>query len=152
MKRALLMMLALGVVAPLPAQEGSPREKAARREKAAPAEKAPPAKGPRLSIEPTAFDFGMAVQNKPLSKEFTIHNYGTEDLVIENVSTTCGCTVAEGYAKVIKPGGSTPMRVTLETRTYRGKVERTVLIRSNDPSGKPAEVKVQVTVAEPEAK
>ncbi len=146
MKRALLLMLALGLVAPLPAQEGSPREKAT------PAQKAPPAKGPRFSIEPTAFDFGKAVQNKTLSKEFTIHNYGTEDLVIESVSTTCGCTVADGYAKVIKPGGSTPMRVSLETRTYRGKVERTVMIRSNDPSGKPAELRVQVTVAEPEAK
>jgi len=146
MKQALLLLLALSLVAPLPAQEATPGDKAT------PAEKAPAPKGPRFSIEPTAFDFGKAVQNKTLSKEFTIHNYGTEDLVIENVSTTCGCTVADGYAKVIKPGGSTPLRVSLETRTYRGKVERSVLIRSNDPSGKPAELKVQVMVAEPEAK
>ena len=146
MKHALLLLLALSLVAPLPAQEASLRDKAT------PAEKAPAAKGPRFSIEPTAFDFGKAVQNKTLSKEFTIHNYGTEDLVIEGVSTTCGCTVADGYAKVIKPGGSTPLRVSLETRTYRGKVERSVVIRSNDAGGKPAELKIQVMVAEPEAK
>ena len=29
------------------------------------------------------------------SKEFAIRNFGDADLVIENVSTTCGCTVAE---------------------------------------------------------
>ena len=60
--------------------------------------------------------------------------------------------MAEGYAKLIKPGGSTPLRVSLETRTYRGKVERKVLIRTNDPSAKVAELKVEATVAEPEAK
>ena len=72
-------------------------------------------------------------------------------LVIENVSTTCGCTVAEGYAKQIKPGGSTALLVSLETRTYTGKVERKVLIRSNDPETTLAEVKVEVTVV-PEGK
>ena len=146
MKRALLMLLAFGLVAPLGAQEANPPEKGTT------AEKAPAAKGPRFSIEPAAFDFGKAVQNKTLSKEFSIHNYGTEDLVIENVSTTCGCTVAEGYARVIKPGGSTPLRVSLETRTYRGKVERKVLIRTNDPSAKLAELKIEALVEAPEAK
>ncbi len=146
MKRALLMLLAFALVAPLGAQEASPPEKGTT------TQNTPAAKGPRFSIEPAAFDFGKAEQKKTLSKEFSIHNYGTEDLVIENVSTTCGCTVAEGYAKLIKPGGSTPLRVSLETRTYRGKVERKVLIRTNDPSAKVAELKVEATVAEPEAK
>ena len=146
MKRALLMLSAFALVAPLAAQEANPPEKGTT------TEKAPAGKGPRFSIEPESFDFGKALQNKTLSKEFTIHNYGTEDLVIQNVSTTCGCTVAGGYAKVIKPGGSTPLRVSLETRTYRGKVERKVLIRTNDPSAKVAELKVEATVAEPEAK
>src|SRR5206468_11162916 len=125
--RALLMLSAFALVAPLGAQEATPPEKGTT------AEKTPAAKGPRFSIEPESFDFGKALQNKTLSKEFTIHNYGTEDLVIQNVSTTCGCTVAGGYDKVIKPGGSTPLRVSLETRTSRGKVERTALTRTNDP-------------------
>jgi Protein of unknown function (DUF1573) len=111
------------------------------------AQDAPPsAKGPRLVVEPASFDFGKAVQNKTLQKEFSIRNFGGTDLVIENVSTTCGCTVAEGYAKVVKPGSSTPLRVSLETRNYSGKMERTVLIRSNDPDTSTTEVKVSVTV------
>jgi len=115
----------------------------------APAEeqpKASSAKGPRLSVEPAAFDFGKAVQNKTLQKEFSIRNFGASDLVIESVSTTCGCTIAEGYAKVVKPGSSTPLRVSLETREYSGRIERTVLIRSNDPDTSTAEVKLSVTV------
>ena len=104
------------------------------------------AKGPRISVEPASFDFGKAVQNKTLSKEFSIKNYGTEDLVIENVSTTCGCTAALLDSKVVKPGGTTPLRVTLETRTYSGKVERKILIRSNDLATNVLELKVEAMV------
>lgn len=104
------------------------------------------ARAPRISVDPTVFDFGKAQQEKTLEKEFTIRNLGNEDLVIESVSTTCGCTVAEGYSKVIKPGGSTPLRVKLQTRTTFGRLSRSVLIKSNDPSGRPLELKVEATV------
>jgi len=113
---------------------------------ALPAASAPAAAGPRISVEPEAFDFGKVLQNKVLHKDFVIRNIGTEDLVIDRVSTTCGCTVAEGYAKLVKPGQSTTMDVQLQTRTYNGRVERKVLIRSNDATRDPLELKVQVTV------
>ena len=100
----------------------------------------------RISVEPASFDFGKAVQNKTLSKEFSIKNYGTEDLVIENVSTTCGCTAALLDSKLVKPGGTVPLRVTLETRSYSGKVERKILIRSNDPATSLLELKVEAMV------
>ena len=53
------------------------------------------ARAPRIAVEPPAFDFGSALPEKRSQKEFTLRNLGDEDLVIENVSTTCGCTVAE---------------------------------------------------------
>jgi uncharacterized protein DUF1573 len=135
-KRAWLFLMAALLLVPAGAED---TKKAA----AAPA---PEGKGPRISVEPQSFDFGKAVQNKTLSKEFSIKNYGTEDLVIENVSTTCGCTAALLDSKVVKPGGSTPLRVTLETRTYSGKVERKILIRSNDPATNVLELKVEAMV------
>jgi hypothetical protein len=112
----------------------------------APAADQAPARGPRIAVEPTVFDFGKAQQEKTLEKEFTVRNLGNEDLVIESVSTTCGCTVAEGYSKVVKPGSSTPLRVKLQTRTTFGHMSRSVLIKSNDPSGRPLELKVEATV------
>jgi hypothetical protein len=111
--------------------------------------KAPPAKGPRLVVAPASFDFGKEGQNKTLQTEFSLKNTGSADLVIENVSTTCGCTAALLTDKVIKPGSASPLRVSLETRTYSGRVERTVLIRSNDPATTTAEVKVSVLVVPP---
>jgi len=110
------------------------------------AKKPPPAKGPRISVEPASFDFGRAVQHKTLEKEFSIRNFGSDDLLIESVATTCGCTVADSYGKVIKPGGSTQLRVRLETRDYVGRVERRVLVRSNDPVTSLTELTVEATV------
>lgn len=101
---------------------------------------------PRIAVEPAAFDFGKAQQEKTLEKEFRIRNLGGADLVIEDVVTTCGCTVADGYSKVVKPGASTPLRVKLETRNSFGKLARSVLVKSNDPSGRPVEIKVEAQV------
>ncbi len=136
MKRAFLLLSTLLVLAPLGAEEKKP------------------AAGPRISVEPSdpvrggkGFDFGQAVQNKTLAKEFSIKNYGNQDLVIENVSTTCGCTAALLESKVVKPGGSTPMRVTLETRSSSGNIEKRILVRSNDPTTSLFEVTVEATVS-----
>jgi hypothetical protein len=136
-KRVLLFIVAAFLLVPAGAED-------TKKTAAAPV---PDLKGPRISVEPQSFDFGKAVQNKTLAKEFSIKNYGTEDLVIENVSTTCGCTAALLDSKVVKPGGTTPLRVTLETRSYSGKVERKILIRSNDSETKLLELKVEATVA-----
>lgn len=107
-----------------------------------------PAQGPRITVEPQSFDFGQALQNRTLSKEFTIKNFGATDLVIERVTTTCGCTTAplDEKNKVIKPGGSTPLRVSLQTRESTGIMSRSVLIKSNDPEKGFYEIKVQATV------
>lgn len=108
----------------------------------------PSPQGPRITVEPQGFDFGQALQNKTLSKEFTIKNFGSADLVIERVTTTCGCTTAplDEKSKLIKPGGSTPLVVKLQTRESTGLMSRSVLIKSNDPEKGFYEIKIQATV------
>jgi hypothetical protein len=105
-----------------------------------------PAAAPRIRVEPESFDFGKALPGKTLRKEFTIRNFGDAELVIEGVSTTCGCTAALTAESRIKPGGTTALRVTFDTRNYSGKVERQVLVRSNDPKTPTLEVRVSATV------
>ncbi|HSD29345.1 MAG TPA: DUF1573 domain-containing protein [Vicinamibacteria bacterium] len=117
---------------------------------AAGADEKPPA--PRIRVEPEGFDFGNALPGKILRKDFTIRNFGNAALLIESASTTCGCTAALPEERRIEPGGSTPLRVTFETRRYSGKVERRVLLRSNDPDSPLVEVRVSATVGEGTAK
>jgi hypothetical protein len=90
-------------------------------------------RGARLSIEPEEHDFGSARQDEVLVHEFTIVNTGTEPLEIRRISTSCGCAAALPAERIVAPGGSTTLRVTLETRKSRGRVERSVSLASNDP-------------------
>ena len=109
-------------------------------------------KTPRIRVEPETFDFGKALPARTLRKEFTLSNFGDAALVIENVSTTCGCTAALASDTKLAPGSSTMLRVTLETRSYSGKLERQVLVRSNDPNTPLLTVKVSATVEAPAGK
>ena len=102
--------------------------------------------GPRIRVEPESFDFGRALPGKTLRKEFTVRNFGDAELVILGITSTCGCTAGLTADSRVKPGRSTPLRVTLETRSYSGKLERQVLVRSNDPKTPLLQVRVSVTV------
>lgn len=102
-------------------------------------------KGARLEISPEEFDFGNSPQNQKLVHEFTITNTGDEELRIGRISTSCGCTAALPESRTVAPGKSTVLTVTLETRKYRGALERSVSISSSDP-GKVTRIKVRTFV------
>jgi hypothetical protein len=93
-----------------------------------------------------SWDFGRSLQNRTLSKQFVVRNVGEKDLEIDRVSTTCGCTVASGYAKLLKPGETTTLEVRFSTQRFAGKVERKVLIRSNDEESDPLTLTVSALV------
>jgi hypothetical protein len=90
------------------------------------------ATGALISIEPSEHDFGRAGQDQELVHEFLVANNGTEDLILSKIVTACGCTAAVAAETIVPPGGSTTLRVTLETRKYKGRIERSVSVASND--------------------
>src|SRR5262245_55113782 len=115
---------------------------------ASPVVAVPSGPGPRIAVDPPSFDFGRTLPQKAVSREFSLRNFGDQDLVIESVSTSCGCTVADDLAKkVIKPGDSLPLRVTLTTPAGTGPITKSVMVRSNDPAHPLLEIKLKTTVA-----
>ena len=108
-----------------------------------------PPDAPRIAVEPPSFDFGKVLPEKALSREFAIRNFGKQDLVVDNVSTSCGCTVTDPpppVKMVLKPGASQPLRVTLTTPANPGRISKSVLVKSNDPGHAVFEIKLQATV------
>ena len=88
--------------------------------------------GPVMEIEPEDYDFGGVRQDQRLVHEFTVKNVGTEDLEIRRISTSCGCAAAIPADRIVKPGESTTLEVVLETRKYKGVIDKSVSVASND--------------------
>lgn len=101
---------------------------------------------PRLALDPESWDFGRTLKNRVLEKQFTLKNVGDTDLVIDKISTTCGCAAALLSERTLRPGQSATLKVTFETRDFEGRVERKVLLRSSDRARDPLEIKLQATV------
>ncbi len=102
-------------------------------------------RGPRLEIEPGEWDFGRAPPGEVLVHEFALKNTGRRDLEIGRIASACACAAAVTDRTVIPPGEAATLRVTLETRRYRGVLERWLTIRSNDSRGA-TRLKVRVYV------
>ena len=102
--------------------------------------------GPRIRVEPESFDFGRVLQDKTLRKAFTIRNFGDADLAIEDVSSSCDCTAAQPEANLVAPGGSTSLRIELRTRRSSGRLERQVVVRSNDANTPLLSITLSATV------
>ena len=106
-------------------------------------------KGPRVEIEPAEHDFGSVGQDQKLVFDFLVKNTGTEDLVLSRIATSCGCTAALPAERLVPPGGSTTLSVTFETRKYKGAVQRSISVASNDRR-RIATVRVNAFVEVPE--
>ena len=102
--------------------------------------------GPRVRVEPEAFDFGKVKPGRTLRKDFRLRNIGDRDLVIERISKSCRCTRAETDTSTLTPGASTALRVEIQTPASPGEVELRVLVRSNDPETPSLEVLLRATV------
>ncbi len=88
--------------------------------------------GPHMEIEPAEHDFGRTRQEQKLVYDFLVRNTGTEDLTLLRIATSCGCAAALPAEHVVPPGGSTTLSVTLETRKFKGVLERSISVASND--------------------
>ncbi|MGB7294065.1 MAG: DUF1573 domain-containing protein [Candidatus Aminicenantales bacterium] len=103
----------------------------------------PAAAQPRISFKETSWDFGRAKQGDLLSHEFVFKNEGNDTLVIQKVTSTCGCTAALLSAEKIPAGKEGKIEIKFDTRGYGGRVSKLLYVDSNDP--KQARQQLQVT-------
>lgn len=118
-----------------------------------------PEDAPQIQLSETQRDLGEIGQSQgEVSTDFSITNQGQTDLVIDKLSSSCGCTSAAivyldeegprftmpghgtenpvGWSVAIKPGGTATLRVYYDPTVHPdlvGAVTRTVSIFSNDP-------------------
>src|SRR4030042_169955 len=70
---------------------------------------------PKIKFKETAWNFGKVKQGEVLSHEFIFTNEGDATLVIQKVSTSCGCTAALVSAEKIQPGKEGRIEINFDT-------------------------------------
>ena len=85
-----------------------------------------------MSFKEVSHDFGKVPASKDtLWHTFTFTNTGNEPLQIQDVKTSCDCTLAEWPKGPIQPGKSAVVRGGFKLANKSGSFEKSVIIISN---------------------
>lgn len=84
----------------------------------------------KIDFDKKVHEFGVVLWKHPAKAVFTITNKGNKPLVISNVTTSCGCTVADWTKTPIAPGASGEVSSTFDAKAL-GRFQKTIGIYSN---------------------
>lgn len=101
---------------------------------------------PQISLSEEEWDFGKIKEDERPVHIFTIKNTGGEELIINRVRASCGCTATMLTSDHILPGKSAELKTTFIPTGYEGLVKKDIYIESNDPQLPKAKVTVIVEV------
>jgi hypothetical protein len=100
---------------------------------------------PAFKFEETEHDFGRIIEGETVAFSFNFVNSGKSDLVIAEVSTSCGCTVPS-YSKIpIRPGEAGMVKVTFNSHNRKGFQSKNIVVVANtQPNVTTLRIKAQV--------
>jgi len=107
------------------------------------------AEGPMIVSMPSALDLGTMEQNQIKKDILILRNAGDAPLIITDIKTTCGCTVAEPEKNELDPGETTQVNVTFDSKKWEGKQLKLIKVYSNDPINPVLEIALNVTIHVP---
>lgn len=91
---------------------------------------------PQLFVAQRSQDLGTIIEGDKTTVTWTLENRGNADLVIDQTSSSCGCTVVQlaESEKVIAPGGSLALKAEFDSTNRRDAQAKSVSVHSNDPA------------------
>ena len=94
---------------------------------------APTSGAPHIVFAEPVYDFGKVEQGKQVTHMFRFTNQGGQELRIESVKTSCGCTAAVISEEVIPSGQEGTISATFDTTHFSGEKAKGITVYSNDP-------------------
>ena len=92
---------------------------------------------PQIAVEVEKFDFGDVVNGDIVTRELVVRNEGNASLVIDTISTSCGCTTATLDPMTIPAGETAVLHIEFDSGAHgpelNGELIRQVFLTSNDP-------------------
>ena len=129
MKNVIVVLLAAGLFACQSADKNSVKDQTK-------SENAVPTKGSASAtsiqwIDSTFRDIGKVKEGQVIEVTFRFKNTGSTNLVIEEVTASCGCTVPEKPEKPFAPGEEGVIRAKFDSKNRVGEARKNVYVKSN---------------------
>jgi len=100
---------------------------------------------PFIKFEEEVHDFGKIIEGESVSYSFKFTNTGKSDLIIADVSTSCGCAVPSFPKTPIRPGEKEIIKVTFNSAGKRGfQTKNIVVVANTQPNSTMVRIKAQV--------
>jgi hypothetical protein len=106
---------------------------------------------PKIKFNEETWNFGKVKQGEVLDHEFVFTNSGDATLIIQKVSTSCGCTAALVSEDKIAPGKDGKIQIKFDTRGYGGAVSKLIFVESNDPAEARKQLQISADIVTPPA-
>jgi len=90
------------------------------------------ANGPRIEFEKSNLDLGTVAQNSVMDFSFRFMNTGDKPLLISEVRPSCDCVVLDFPPAEVAAGTSAAISGKFLSGSYRGQVNQTIVVASND--------------------
>jgi len=87
---------------------------------------------PVIKVQEPDYDFGTIFRGDKAEHTFIVRNAGTDSLRIQNVRSSCGCTVPSIEKRVLGPGETTQLTAIFNSGGYSGSVTKQIYVYSND--------------------
>jgi thiol-disulfide isomerase/thioredoxin len=97
---------------------------------------------PKVEFVSPNHDFGEQWVGGQMKHTFEVKNVGDKPLKILNVKPACGCTLAGKFDKVIEPGGTGQIPVSVDSKKLFGKFKKTIRVTTNDPTNQNATLSI----------
>lgn len=101
--------------------------------------------GPAIEFTDSVVDYGSIEQGSDGIRIFTFTNTGDEELVIQKVYSSCGCTIPKKPESPIAPGEKGEIQVKYDTNRV-GPIRKTITVNSNAVSTPIVSLKIKGTV------
>jgi len=103
---------------------------------------------PKFKFVTTEHDFGNVLEGVTVAYKFKFTNVGGSDLIINQVKTSCGCTVSRFPKTPIKPGESNFIELTFNSYRRKGFNNKTATVLANtQPNVQTLNIKAMVQAA-----
>ena len=90
-----------------------------------------PTNGPKIVFSEERHEFGDIIQGDVIEHVFEFTNSGNAPLVLQDVKTTCGCTVPEWPRTPLAPGATAELKVKFNSAGKIGIQNKVITVVSN---------------------